>query len=66
MLKRTIAKLVTQVKEFVMAFGANLSLPSAAQALPGRAEVMLVPDHHFVSGRPMQPPFPQGLAQVCG
>jgi peptide-methionine (S)-S-oxide reductase len=47
-----------------MAFGAKLSLPSVAEALPGRAEVMLVPDEHFVSGRPMQPPFPDGMAQV--
>jgi len=50
--------------EFVMSFGAKLSLPSAAEALPGRAEVMLVPEQHFVTGQPMQPPFPAGFEQV--
>jgi peptide-methionine (S)-S-oxide reductase len=33
-------------------------MPSAAEALPGRSEPMRVPARHFVSGRPLQPPFP--------
>jgi peptide-methionine (S)-S-oxide reductase len=38
-----------------------LPLPSAAEALPGRAERMAVPPSHFVSGTPLEPPFPAGL-----
>jgi peptide-methionine (S)-S-oxide reductase len=38
----------------------RLDLPGAAEALPGRAEKMRVPAHHFVNGHPLQPPFPQG------
>jgi peptide-methionine (S)-S-oxide reductase len=40
----------------------KLELPSAAEALPGRAEPMSVPLPHFVHGRPLVPPFPAGLA----
>ncbi len=36
-------------------------LPSAEQALPGRAERLVVPAHHFVSGAPLEPPFPDGF-----
>ena len=39
----------------------KLELPTAAQALPGRETPMPVPDSHYVNGRPLQPPFPQGL-----
>jgi len=39
----------------------KLSIPSAADALPGRAATMPVPDEHFVNGHPLQPPFPAGL-----
>jgi peptide-methionine (S)-S-oxide reductase len=31
------------------------------EALPGRATPMPVPDAHFVNGRPMTPPYPEGL-----
>ena len=37
------------------------TMPSAADALPGRAESMPVPGKHFVNGHPLQPPFPAGL-----
>lgn len=47
-----------------MAFGAKLSLPSAEQALPGRAAKMPVPPEHFVNGHGLQPPFPAGYKQV--
>ena len=33
-------------------------MPSADEALPGRAETMPVPARHFVNGNPLQPPFP--------
>jgi len=39
----------------------KLEMPSAADALPGRAHEMPVPEEHFVNGRPLKPPFPAGL-----
>ncbi len=36
-------------------------LPTAAQALPGRETPMSVPAEHFVNGRPLTGPFPEGL-----
>jgi peptide-methionine (S)-S-oxide reductase len=39
-------------------------MPSAEEALPGRAERMDVPDKHFVSGARLQPPFPAGLERA--
>jgi peptide-methionine (S)-S-oxide reductase len=41
-----------------------LFIPSAADALPGRAEAMSVPDAHFVNGHRLQPPFPEGLQRA--
>ncbi len=41
--------------------GKKLDLPKAADALPGRATAVRVPDAHFVSGRPLKAPFPEGL-----
>jgi len=40
------------------------SIPSKAEALAGRAERMLVPSKHFVSGHQLEPPFPDGLARA--
>lgn len=34
------------------------SLPSAAEALPGRSVEMAVPERHYVLGTPLRPPFP--------
>lgn len=42
----------------------KLELPSAAQALPGRAESVRVPAAHYVNGNALQPPFPAGLQQA--
>jgi len=39
----------------------KLRVPSAEQALPGRAETMPVPETHFVNGHRITPPFPAGL-----
>ena len=36
-------------------------LITAAEALPGRATPMPVPEAHFVNGRPLAPPYPDGL-----
>ena len=38
----------------------KLELPTAAEALPGRAERMAVPVRHFVNGHRLEPPFPAG------
>ena len=36
-------------------------MPTAASALPGRSDVMPVPESHFVKGAPLKPPFPKNL-----
>ena len=36
-------------------------MPSAATALKGRPEPITVPPPHFVTGRPLVPPYPAGL-----
>jgi len=41
--------------------GKKLSLPSPANALPGRQESIPVPEKHFVNGNPLAPPYPTGL-----
>lgn len=40
------------------------TLPSAAEALPGRADPIPTATQHFVNGRPLRPPYPAGLAQA--
>lgn len=48
-----------------MIFGRKaVELPAAEQALPGRAQPMPVNNRHYVSGYPIQPPFPDGLEQA--
>jgi len=48
-----------------MAFGRELlTIPNPTEALPGRREAMPVLDAHEVSGRPLRPPFPDGLESV--
>jgi len=39
----------------------KLTVPSAQEALPGRAARMPVPARHFVNGARLEPPFPQGV-----
>jgi len=41
-----------------------LSIPSVADALPGRSERMPRPEAHFVNGRRVAPPFPDGLSRA--
>ena len=40
------------------------ALPSAAEALPGRATPIPTAASHFVNGHQLQPPYPQGLEQA--
>jgi len=42
-------------------FGKPKTIPSAAEALAGRAERMPVPTSHFVNGHRLSAPFPDGL-----
>lgn len=42
----------------------KLELPSPEEALPGRAAPIVTAERHFVSGRPMQGPVPEGMAQL--
>src|SRR5262249_26018988 len=42
----------------------SLTVPSSADALPGRTERMAVPEAHFVNGHRLSPPFPDGLQQA--
>ena len=37
------------------------SLPTAGEALPGRATAISIPAAHAVKGTPLKPPFPAGL-----
>src|SRR5215470_14443733 len=39
----------------------KMRLPTADEALPGRAEHMPVPETHFVTGARIVPPFPEGM-----
>ena len=39
-------------------------IPTAAEALPGRAEKIIPAASHFVNGRPLAPPFPEGSESV--
>jgi len=43
---------------------AKTAMPSANDALPGRAEAIPVPERHFVNNHNIVPPFPAGLEQA--
>jgi peptide-methionine (S)-S-oxide reductase len=45
-------------------FGKPMTIPSRADALPGRAERMPVPETHHVNGARLQEPFPEGLEKA--
>ena len=47
-----------------MRFTRPMTIPSAAEALPGRSQAMPVPDRHFVLGTPLVGPFPPGLKLI--
>src|SRR5262249_53145182 len=42
-------------------FKKTVEMPSAADALKGRATAIPTASHHFVNGRPLKPPFPDGM-----
>jgi peptide-methionine (S)-S-oxide reductase len=45
-------------------FGKSLTLPTRAEALPGRADRIPVPPAHFVNRNRLEPPFPEGLERA--
>ena len=45
-------------------FGKPTTIPSKAEALPGRDEKLPVPDAHFVNGARLEEPFPAGLEKA--
>ncbi|MSU88428.1 peptide-methionine (S)-S-oxide reductase MsrA [Rhodobacteraceae bacterium 2CG4] len=44
--------------------GKKSEMPAPGAALPGRAEPIPTAETHFVTGRPLKGPFPDGLEQV--
>ena len=42
-------------------FGKPQTIPTKAEALPGRADPRPVPDQHFINHRRLRAPFPEGL-----
>ena len=47
-----------------MFFDKKTRMPSAADALPGRAQRMAVPEHHYVNRARLEPPFPPGTERA--
>ena len=39
-------------------FRKRMSLPTAAEALPGRRQPIATAETHFITGHKLQPPFP--------
>lgn len=42
-------------------FGKKQTIPTPAEALPGRSQPLQVPNRHYVNGNPLQPPYPEGM-----
>ena len=40
------------------------TMPTEETALPGREEALAVPEAHFVNGRPLKGPYPEGLETI--
>jgi peptide-methionine (S)-S-oxide reductase len=41
--------------------GKKATMPSPSEALTGRSNEMPVPEHHYVNGHSLKPPFPDGI-----
>ncbi|SEC37299.1 peptide-methionine (S)-S-oxide reductase [Rhizobiales bacterium GAS188] len=48
----------------MFSFRKRVAMPSRNEALPGRAEPIHTAEHHFVNGRRLAPPYPEGTEQV--
>ncbi len=44
--------------------GRKTTMPAPGEALPGRATPMPIPARHYVTGQPLQPPYPAGLEEA--
>src|SRR5689334_18307659 len=42
----------------------STAMPTAAEALPGRAEAIPTAAAHFVNGHALKPPYPPGMEQA--
>ncbi|HEX2136915.1 MAG TPA: peptide-methionine (S)-S-oxide reductase MsrA [Microvirga sp.] len=42
----------------------SLHLPAPAEALPGRSQPIATAERHFVTGRPLQGPYPEGMQKA--
>ncbi|HEX2255616.1 MAG TPA: peptide-methionine (S)-S-oxide reductase MsrA [Afifellaceae bacterium] len=49
---------------FSFGFSRKLAVPSREEALPGRPEPLATAERHFVSGRPLKGPYPDGMEQA--
>jgi len=47
-----------------MLFRKKLDLPDAAHAVPGRSAPITTAERHFVNGRPLKGPYPEGSEQA--
>jgi len=46
-------------------FGLNKNyMVTEAEAIPGRAEAIVVNNHHYENGHPIVPPFPEDMAEI--
>lgn len=45
-------------------FNRKMTMPTAETALPGRAEPLSTAEIHFVSGRPLKGPYPEGFRTI--
>jgi len=44
--------------------GKKATIPSSQESLPGRSQVMPVPEKHYVNGNPLKSPFPENMEQA--
>ena len=42
----------------------KMQMPSPEQALPGRAQPIVIKNSHYVNGHPLQAPFPDNMQQI--
>ena len=49
----------------MFSFRKSPTLPTAAKALPGRAQAIPTAETHFISGRRLKEPYPEGMAVAC-
>ena len=48
----------------MFSFRKPLEMPGPAQALPGRPDPLPTVEKHFVNGRSLQPPYPEGMEKA--